>query len=711
MLVKDGTNVLAASAANVVAGDVLVINGQSNAEARMWNGSANGNRHPFVRSFGCRTETASLFLDNLKWTQDEGDAIEGLGAVGQWGLRMGRVLMESNGIPVAIINGGRGGAVIGYFLRNDSKPENVDDNYGRVLYRLRRAGLDHVVRAIFYYQGETDSQAGVVHEAGFLNLYRNWLKDYPSVEKIYVCQLHTSLYNPVYVPQWRLSLREYQRTFQDRVPRLRTISTTGIPQHTDNLHYAYASGHRFLGEQIARVVLRDLYGADLPTAVESPNLDYAWFSDGTGSNVTIRTRNGTDVLGFPTDNLACFRVEGATNTSYVMVRQDGVVIGSTYAAAYIDDTVVTGRVYGYQLAAVNPFGTSAWSEVLSAAAYGANVFAAVPDARDYHLLYQLDIPAELSTGAGGDVPYSVDRSAVYTQGIRRVAYCLELQDAPGNPVRWAYASMDAFSTDPRLLGVPVRAKGAIFQQRVTNMNVYVGAGSGVTPARGLQSGNIEFWGEAYLADTAAGIPNASGGAYDCGDSRQTSGDYGSPQVHNHAVNGTTNTQTIIAYNRWGVAAVDEVGVGNSTGANRDWTLTGNALNWNVKRLSVLVLADADADSLPDAWEQERLGTLDEGPADDPDGDGVLNRDEHLAGTDPGDPDQWPKVLMSRVPDQRHVSFSAAVDRIYAIDRSTSLPSHVWTETGLSVTGGDGIVSLPVTNAGSADFFRLRITPP
>ena len=45
-------------------------------------------------------------------------------------------------------------------------------------------------------------------------------------------------------------------------------------------------------------------------------------------------------------------------------------------------------------------------------------------------------------------------------------------------------------------------------------------------------------------------------------------------------------------------------------------------------------ADVDLDGLPDEWELAWFGTLDQGPGGDPDGDGLVNADEHQWGTDP-----------------------------------------------------------------------------
>jgi hypothetical protein len=52
--------------------------------------------------------------------------------------------------------------------------------------------------------------------------------------------------------------------------------------------------------------------------------------------------------------------------------------------------------------------------------------------------------------------------------------------------------------------------------------------------------------------------------------------------------------------------------------------------------------DTDEDGLSDIWEIENFGNLDQGPGDDPDGDEYTNQQEHDAGTDPNDPQDYPQ---------------------------------------------------------------------
>ena len=233
------------------------------------------------------------------------------------------------------------------------------------------------------------------------------------------------------------------------------------------------------------------------------------------------------------------------------------------------------------------------AQLLSAAASRADVFVNVPEAASYQLVYTLNLPnaANYSVGA---VPYAVDNHLAVTGEVDRIAYYLELQ-APGGPLQYVYASMDAFTQDLSQIGIPTPANGAYFQRNVRSMNV-VSNVPGIVTGQALSGGNIEFWRSNYATDNIAGVPNANAGAYDFGDNAggpAGGGTYGSFQVHNHNAR-----QTLIAYNRWndGVAHSD-VGIGNNTQlttldnrVNADWTFRGNAGGYSVKRLQVLVRA-------------------------------------------------------------------------------------------------------------------------
>jgi len=201
----------------------------------------------------------------------------------------------------------------------------------------------------------------------------------------------------------------------------------------------------------------------------------------------------------------------------------------------------------------------------------------VPEAKDYHLVYDLDL-AKL----GETVAYDVDNHTQITQAFDRVAYFLELQGSDGE-AKFVYVSMDAFTQDAGKIGVPSLESGAFFQKPVKNMNVFSNA-RGIVTGTDMPGGNIEFWPNNYASDNSAKVPNASDSAFDFGDKPTDPQDgYGSMQVHNHDAR-----QAIFAVNHWREGAKADLGIGNQPEKNPDWTFAANAGSYEHKRLRIFV---------------------------------------------------------------------------------------------------------------------------
>jgi PKD repeat protein len=303
-LVSEADEVVVASVDDVVAGDVYLVQGQSNAVATMFSGDANTNQGPFLRSFGTRAENPTTSAADNGWHLAEGNNAEGVGAVGQWSLRLGRSLIEGQGIPIAIINGARGGQPITYFQRNDANTTDPATNYGRLLARLRAAGLTRGIRAALYYQGESDGANAEPHHDGMVELIADWREDYPSLERIYVTQVRMGCGGPT--PQ----LRDGQRRLADELEMVSVMSTTGLDGH-DGCHFAYENGYELLGQRYAALISRDLYeGEDLPD-IDSPNPErVVWSGDG-ATEVTIHLRDTDSTMSWDEGSGLNFVVEGA----------------------------------------------------------------------------------------------------------------------------------------------------------------------------------------------------------------------------------------------------------------------------------------------------------------------------------------------------------------------------------------------------------------
>ncbi len=208
----------------------------------------------------------------------------------------------------------------------------------------------------------------------------------------------------------------------------------------------------------------------------------------------------------------------------------------------------------------------------------ADVFSNVPEALadEYQLVFTLPIQNMASYNLSEPVPYTVDNSASILGPFDRVAYYLELDDGSG--LEYAYASMDAFTTNVSHLGLPIASLGAFFQRNVSNLNV-VSNSSGVTTGTEITTGNVEFWSTNYAPDNSSGVPGASGSVYDYGDAPAGSDNYGSFQIHNYGAG-----ETIIAYNQWGgywPTANGDLGIGNAPTGNPDWTFAANASHSNI----------------------------------------------------------------------------------------------------------------------------------
>jgi len=232
-----------------------------------------------------------------------------------------------------------------------------------------------------------------------------------------------------------------------------------------------------------------------------------------------------------------------------------------------------------------------------------NVESNIPSAAGYQLAYSLNIPA---AGNVNNLVYSVNNGADLGP-FKRIAYYMELRVGSGTP-SYVWASMDAFTSNGRHIGVPTQASGAFFQQKVTNLEV-VSNVAGISNGSFATDGNIEFWSGNYTGSNGIGIPNASSSAFDFGDGNaETNAGYGSMQVHNHAA-----SQTLFAFNRFGVTNGTNpycLGIGNNPSGEPDWTFADNAGSYSSRVLHVFVLPGSPDSVAPTVASATPSPTLD-----------------------------------------------------------------------------------------------------
>jgi len=262
---------------NLVCGDAYLINGQSNAVATAWGNEAFPETSDWIRSYGSTgNDPGSVSWGNAIRRVD-GDRL----AIGYWGFDLARYLVESQKMPICIINGAVGGTRIDQHQKNLKNPQDLNTIYGRLLWRVDHARLTHGIRGIFWHQGENDQAADGPnggfgwenYKEYFISLAASWKQDYPNIQHNYMFQI------------WPYScsmgvngsdnmLREVQRTLPDNFSNLSIVSTIGI-KPAGTCHFS-PEGYAEFAHLIEPLVDRDHYGKVFTKSITPSNLKRAY---------------------------------------------------------------------------------------------------------------------------------------------------------------------------------------------------------------------------------------------------------------------------------------------------------------------------------------------------------------------------------------------------------------------------------------------------
>jgi len=218
----------------------------------------------------------------------------------------------------------------------------------------------------------------------------------------------------------------------------------------------------------------------------------------------------------------------------------------------------------------------------------AAILANVDEAKDYSLLYKVNIP-EAAKNLNNNrnnwlaVHETNNRSLYEGKSFARVAYYLELVRKSDGITEWAWTSFDAPTQDMDRMGF-ITNKLWNVRARVRNLNVRSNV-DGIVQGDGIQTGSIEFFGSSYGKPARQGLPGADSPveAFDW-DDREDTGTWGCLQVANYAAR-----QMILSISGHMAGNVWSLGVGNCPTADRpDWTQKYNAADFTARTLYVFV---------------------------------------------------------------------------------------------------------------------------
>ncbi|WP_240163814.1 sialate O-acetylesterase [Spirosoma taeanense] len=297
-----GDSVQVAGRDSIVCGDVYLIMGQSNAIGRF---DTNAYRNEFCRTFGVNQGDKPYNPADTAWCLT--NTSEGINSL--WGVELQRLICQQQGIPTAVINGAAGStSLYNHTTRDAGQPDNLNTLYGRLLYRVRRAGVANQVQTMIWRQGEAEAAGNPDDYARlYPQLYSYWKQDYPNLKRVYHTQINLLTDASVRAG----ALRDYQRRSNELFPDNVSIATVGLPAY-QGLHYGEA-GYRQFGAELYRLVARDFYGSTDTSNIQSPNVRRIFYSTPDQSEITLEFEPG-QVMHWPMDTILLSPANGGLFT-------------------------------------------------------------------------------------------------------------------------------------------------------------------------------------------------------------------------------------------------------------------------------------------------------------------------------------------------------------------------------------------------------------
>ncbi len=278
---RNGVDIVLERVGDLVCGDAYLIDGQSNGLATDTAEKSPAETNKWIRSYGRASEigkpTAGNLWCNPVWKAQKGEKAE----LGWWGMKLAERLVESQRIPIFMINGAVGGTRIDQHQRSELNPADLSSIYGRTLWRVQQAKLTHGIRAVLWHQGENDQGADgptggfgwETYHPFFIAMSAGWKQDFPNVQNYYVFQIWPNSCSMGGRNGSGDMLREKQRTLPQLYSNMSILSTLGV-RPAGPCHFPLKGWEEF-ARMVQPLIERDHYGKVPSTSITPPNLKQA----------------------------------------------------------------------------------------------------------------------------------------------------------------------------------------------------------------------------------------------------------------------------------------------------------------------------------------------------------------------------------------------------------------------------------------------------
>ncbi len=286
-----GTESVLQTVTDLVCGDAYLIDGQSNALATDTGEKSPAETSEWIRSYGGpagKDDPQNLWC-NPVWRIEKGEKAQ----LGWWGMELAKRLLESQKMPIFIVNGAVGGTRIDQHQRNEAEPTDRNTIYGRMLARVEQARLTHGIRGVLWHQGENNQGAASPtgdldwksYQDYFLEMSAGWKRDFPNIQHYYIFQIWPDSCSMGGNTGGGDMIREKQRTLPGLYSNMDCMSTLGI-RPAGPCHFPLVGWAEF-ARLIQPLIERDIYGRTPQDSITAPNLKQASFAGGAKDEIAL----------------------------------------------------------------------------------------------------------------------------------------------------------------------------------------------------------------------------------------------------------------------------------------------------------------------------------------------------------------------------------------------------------------------------------------